>query len=160
MADEFELMPSLGLLELRESDLLVIKTTKRCLSQEDFARISDAVRDATGHGKVMVLEAGMELGALRSATSRPDGIIPRRLGVDDMLASSDLANALRFMGVYLDGVRQEAVLAYDLDAGFIERHAVDAAGHFIVDPALEELVVEKVFGTVTIEPLIDADTTV
>jgi hypothetical protein len=69
--------------------------------------------------------------------------IPRKLSVSD---NHPLAPRLR---IQLDGVEQRYVIAYDIDAGIVERCKLDADGHVYAEG--DEIVRETVSGVVTVE---------
>lgn len=56
----------------------------------------------------------------------------------------------RTLEISLDGVKQEKVISYDMDAGEVKRIAVDEQGQIKIDRELEEVITETVQGEVTV----------
>lgn len=52
--------------------------------------------------------------------------------------------------ISLDGAVQDRVVAYDIEAGFVTKHKVDAHGEVVVDHEREEIVKVDVYGAVTV----------
>jgi len=76
-----------------------------------------------------------------------DVAIPTRYSVFDEDFDWDLGHRLI---ISLDGVEQEQVVAYDIEAGTVTRNKLNEAGEVYVDPVLEEVAKETVHGTVTV----------
>ncbi|EPR14204.1 hypothetical protein M527_29285 [Sphingobium indicum IP26] len=77
--------------------------------------------------------------------------IPRRMSVDDETVDWSIAPRL---SISVDGVVQDQVISYDMDAGLVVKFAVDADGKAIVGD--DELVREEVRGVVTVTMRSDA----
>ncbi len=72
---------------------------------------------------------------------------PRRYSVGD--ADYDPAIGAR-LEVFLDGVARGEVVAYDIDARTLTRHATDEQGNVIIDRAVNALKCETLTGDVAV----------
>lgn len=52
--------------------------------------------------------------------------------------------------IKVDGVEQHRVIAYDAEAGWVDRYETDLQGHIVVDRQGERASVERVSGRVTV----------
>lgn len=74
--------------------------------------------------------------------------VPPRYDVNDPGYRWEVGRHLRVM---LDGVEVSDVVAYDIAARTITRHAKDATGTVYIDHATERLAVETLVGAVTVD---------
>ncbi|WP_159981903.1 MULTISPECIES: hypothetical protein [unclassified Novosphingobium] len=74
-------------------------------------------------------------------------IIPAKGSVYDEDFDPELGRRLI---ISLDGVVQDQVVAYDIEAGVVTKHKVDAHGEVVVDREREEIVKVDVHGAVTV----------
>ncbi|WP_397586666.1 hypothetical protein [Sphingobium fuliginis] len=78
--------------------------------------------------------------------------IPRRMSVDDETVDWSIAPHL---SISVDGVEQQQVISYDIDAGLIVKFAMDGEGKAVVRD--DERVTEEVRGVVTVTMRSDAE---
>lgn len=76
----------------------------------------------------------------------PD-LIPTRYAIGDDDFDPELG--LRLI-ISLDGVVQDQVVAYDIEAGVVTKNKVDAQGEVVIDREREEVVKVNVRGAVTV----------
>lgn len=76
-----------------------------------------------------------------------DVAIPTRYSVFDEDFDWDLGHRLV---ISLDGIVQDQVVAYDIEAGTVLKNKLNEAGEVYLDPVLEEVAKETVHGTVTV----------
>jgi len=75
-------------------------------------------------------------------------VIPSRLSIDDLLTKEDLAFSSCLV-VRLDGVEQQQVVAYDIEAGTVLRNKLALNGNVFKEG--DEIARETVTGVVTVE---------
>ncbi|PHP20319.1 hypothetical protein CG471_07920 [Sphingobium sp. IP1] len=73
--------------------------------------------------------------------------IPSRLSIDDADIDWDIAARLR---IELNGTEQHRVVAYDAEAGWVDRHEVDVAGDVVIDRVRGQVSIERVTGLVVV----------
>ena len=71
-------------------------------------------------------------------------MIPRRLSVED---KHPLARHLR---IFVNGIKQEKVFEFDIDAGYVMRYETDFDGQAVLCRNREEFAVETVRGVVKV----------
>lgn len=106
------------------------------------------------------LSIGVDMGSdelrlpTRRTYQRKNGVvIPNQMAVGDEHFDPELARSL---DIYLDGVKQEGVVAYDADAGAIRRNVLNAEGRPQLNATRDEVLRETVYGKVTVAWKIDA----
>ncbi|ETI63007.1 hypothetical protein C100_14970 [Sphingobium sp. C100] len=72
---------------------------------------------------------------------------PSRYSIEDRDYDPALGCRLH---IELNGIRQDKVIAYDAEAGWVDRHEVDAAGLPVIDRTRETISVERVTGLVAV----------
>jgi hypothetical protein len=78
-----------------------------------------------------------------------DAILPpRKFSVEQRIASPDFGPRLN---IFLDGVEQRKVIAYDCDAGTVKRFKLDRDGKIMLNEKRDEALTEIVSGIVTVE---------
>lgn len=77
---------------------------------------------------------------------------PPRYSIFDRDFDPELGCRLR---ITLNGVEQTKVTAYDIEAGWLDRHEVDEAGNVVIDREREDMSIERVSGSlvVTLNPV-------
>jgi len=74
-------------------------------------------------------------------------VIPNQWSIDDRRLGLDVALRL---DIYLDGVKQDQVVAYDADAGLLRRNVLDDEGNPQLNAARDAVLRETVRGKVEI----------
>lgn len=76
---------------------------------------------------------------------------PRKGSVDDIETGVLTWELCQRFDVYLDGAKQDMVIAYDCDRGTVHRHVADENGRAQLNEELDEVLTETVTGVVTVE---------
>lgn len=95
----------------------------------------------------------IEVADHRPASMAGKGAVPIRYDARDPAFDQAVGNRLR---VSLDGVEMGYVVAYDMAAGTVLRHATDARGSVYLNPERTEIVTETLTGDVAVD-WIDAE---
>ncbi|EJL23968.1 hypothetical protein [Novosphingobium sp. AP12] len=74
-------------------------------------------------------------------------LIPTRYAVGDDDFDPEVGRRLI---ISLNGVLQDHVIAYDIEAGIVTKHKLDEAGEIIIDREREEIVKIDMHGAVTV----------
>jgi hypothetical protein len=84
------------------------------------------------------------------ANKRVNVDLPRRCTVGDkfFMENPELMQGLMIL---LDGEQQHGVVSYDMDEGYVEKHALDALGRPRLTPNKQDLLTEKVYGEVSFD---------
>lgn len=88
---------------------------------------------------------------VRPVPNLPEGMteIPRRLNMSEL--RQDFRHLAGRLEIFLDGQLMHDVIAYDTDAGSLERYAHDEAGNPIIGEDGERLATEMVTGNVRVQ---------
>lgn len=73
--------------------------------------------------------------------------IPRAYSTAHPDFNPDLGQKLK---IFVNGIEQQKVIGYDIDAGRVLRYEVDERGNCIVDRIKQDVMTEEVFGEVTV----------
>lgn len=74
-------------------------------------------------------------------------IIPRALSVDEAGYNWRLGPKLE---IFVDGVKQDKVISYDIDAGVVVRHKLTDDGSYVLNETRDETVRETITGDVVV----------
>jgi hypothetical protein len=79
----------------------------------------------------------------------PELSIPRRLHIDQLKADDALAEFAARLRVFVDGVEQQRVTEYDMDAGTVTHLVANAEGQLQLNKAADAVMTETINGVVT-----------